>query len=226
MTLNAIQNDPLPNGRIRVGFVDPWTGQNEWGEIDVSSGRIENMGGSGGGGGALIGMTMIVCPREPMVAWGPGPMVYHGPINAPPAATPIGIPNFAGRYFVHVIVVNTSGHAHRQIGIVDYRPTSRTSEDEQTLPLAFSLGTVMPNPFAAETQITFAVPQHTALTLTVFDVEGRSVRRLVDGEVEAGMHQVQWDGLDDLGRHVPAGIYYASMQAGTLEETRQITLLR
>jgi hypothetical protein len=63
--------------------------------------------------------------------------------------------------------------------------------------IRFELGPVTPNPFTEGTVITYNASQAAGVSLMIFSVEGKVVRRLFDGEVTAGLHQVSWDGRDD-----------------------------
>ncbi len=64
-----------------------------------------------------------------------------------------------------------------------------------------------PNPFSAATILRFAMPRAGRATLDVFDIEGRIVRRLVDGSLDAREHDVRWDGRDAAGRATAPGVY-------------------
>ena len=64
-----------------------------------------------------------------------------------------------------------------------------------------------PNPFAMRTSIGFTLARAGRVRLAVYDVAGRRVRELVQGERAAGRHDVPWDGRDDAGRSVRAGSY-------------------
>ncbi|MBZ0268129.1 lamin tail domain-containing protein, partial [bacterium] len=72
----------------------------------------------------------------------------------------------------------------------------------------FGLAQNSPNPFTTSaTRITYAVPRASDVSLHVFDVQGRLVRTLVSGPVEAGAHTVMWNGRNDQEREVSAGVY-------------------
>ena len=60
----------------------------------------------------------------------------------------------------------------------------------------------------------FALPKATTATLSVHSADGRVVRTLLNGTLEAGEHDCRWDGRDDLGRSVPAGNYCLQLEAG------------
>lgn len=80
-----------------------------------------------------------------------------------------------------------------------------------------------PNPFNSVSTIRFDLPQASDVSLVVYDILGREVARLVDGYMEAGYHQVQWNGGDRLGGEVPSGIYIAQLM--TPEYTNSIKML-
>ena len=94
-------------------------------------------------------------------------------------------------------------------------------------PLAFSLHQNTPNPFTGRnTQIAFSLPNRGLATLRVFDVQGRLVRTLVSGPVEAGRHVVDWNGRNESDREVSTGVYFYRLQAEGQEATRKMILLR
>lgn len=84
-----------------------------------------------------------------------------------------------------------------------------------------------PNPFNPETTIRFAVPAPAALvTLEVFDVAGRLVVSLVNGEKIIGPRAVRWDGKYRNGREVPTGVYVYRLSSGKESLSRKLVLLR
>ena len=83
-----------------------------------------------------------------------------------------------------------------------------------------------PNPFNPRTTIRYTLAEDAPVRLTIYAVDGRLVRRLQDGGREAGEHRVVWDGLDSSGRAVPSGTYLYRLEAGTVRETRTMSLVR
>lgn len=78
-----------------------------------------------------------------------------------------------------------------------------------------------PNPFNPSTRIRFELPERSQVRLTVYDLLGREVAHLVNGEMEAGMHEVPWDaGL------MSAGVYLARCTANGRTETRKMLLVK
>jgi flagellar hook assembly protein FlgD len=60
----------------------------------------------------------------------------------------------------------------------------------------------------------------------VYDVAGRLIRTLADGAFTAGRHPSVWDGTDERGKHVAAGVYFARLDAGAIHEQRSVIVLR
>lgn len=84
-----------------------------------------------------------------------------------------------------------------------------------------------PNPFGAETEVSFALARDEAVTVSVYDTSGRRVRTLRDGVLGAGEHSVSWSGHDDSGRRVSGGVYFVRLErVDGAPETRKITMLR
>lgn len=84
-----------------------------------------------------------------------------------------------------------------------------------------------PNPFRTRTTIGFALAQRARVMLRVYDVSGRQVRVLAEGgEWPAGSHAVEWDGHDDAGAPLRAGLYLCRLEAGGDADTRRIVLTR
>lgn len=89
-----------------------------------------------------------------------------------------------------------------------------------------ALGQNHPNPFNPHTTISFILPDEAAVSLFVYDISGRLVNALVNGEVaNQGRNEVIWRGVDRLGRPCPSGTYFYRLQAGEYVETRRMTLL-
>ena len=78
-----------------------------------------------------------------------------------------------------------------------------------------------PNPFNPHTTIRYALPEAGRIRLVVYDVLGREVRLLVDGPVEAGVHELSFE-ADDL----PSGLYVYRLESGETTMQRMMTLLR
>lgn len=93
-------------------------------------------------------------------------------------------------------------------------------------PSGFGLGPNFPNPFNPDTAVRFAIPDRADVGLEVFDVRGRRVRVLHSGRMEAGTHEIEWDGSDDRGLPCPSGVYILRLEADGLRSAREMVLER
>ena len=84
----------------------------------------------------------------------------------------------------------------------------------------------VPNPFNPATTISFSLAGPTKTQLSIFDVRGMLVRKLLDRELPAGEHSLRWDGRDGSGRSVSSGAYLYRLQAGDVTQERKMLLVR
>jgi hypothetical protein len=102
----------------------------------------------------------------------------------------------------------------RDLTIVSVSQTSKSTVRP------FSLGQNYPNPFNPSTSISFVLPVRSVVTLEVFDLLGRVVEILINGEMTSGDHSIQWS-----PRNIPSGVYFYRLQASNLIETKKLILL-
>jgi len=93
-------------------------------------------------------------------------------------------------------------------------------------PAAYVLEQNYPNPFTPMTNIRFALPAEQNTKLEVIDVMGRVIATLVNDKVQSGYYNVTWNGKDDFGNVVGAGVYFYRLSAGGHFEMKQMTLLK
>jgi hypothetical protein len=84
----------------------------------------------------------------------------------------------------------------------------------------------VPSPFAQATSLAFSLPAPREVVLALYDVRGARVRTLVAEARPAGVQRVAWDGRDDAGRAVAAGVYVARLEAGEETVVRKVVRLR
>lgn len=89
----------------------------------------------------------------------------------------------------------------------------------------FSLAAARPNPFTSETTLDYSLGAAGPLSIKVYDVAGRLVRTLLAGTRPAGPGSIAWNGADDRGVMVNAGVYFARMESGTWSSGRKVMLL-
>ena len=88
-----------------------------------------------------------------------------------------------------------------------------------------------PNPFNPETWIPYQLAESAEVTLTIYDMNGKLVRRLAVGHQVAGMYQsrsrtVYWDGRNQLGESVASGLYFYTLTADDFTATRRMMILK
>jgi predicted dienelactone hydrolase len=83
-----------------------------------------------------------------------------------------------------------------------------------------------PNPANPRVTLAFTLADPATTTLRVLDARGRCVRELVRGIWPAGTHRVRWDGRDDGGRPVAAGVYLARLTTADAEASTRVTIVR
>jgi|GEM_PF-2075288 len=88
-------------------------------------------------------------------------------------------------------------------------------------PLAFELDQNYPNPFNPSTTIRYGLPQRSQVALTVYNTLGQQVAQLVNADMEAGYHEVKFDGSG-----LSSGIFFYRVQAGSFTETKKLLLVR
>ena len=88
------------------------------------------------------------------------------------------------------------------------------------------LGQNQPNPFNPSTAIPFTLPRSERVKLAVYDVNGKLVKTLIDGVMEAGVTQARWDGRHRHGNPASSGVYFCRLQVGKKFVTRTMVLLR
>ncbi len=99
--------------------------------------------------------------------------------------------------------------------------------DGTGLPEKFALKQNFPNPFNPSTMLQFEIPEITQnLQLTVFDVLGRKVVSLFQGNIQPGVFKYQWNGKDTAGNDMPTGVYFAILKAPQFSQTIKMMLIK
>jgi hypothetical protein len=91
---------------------------------------------------------------------------------------------------------------------------------------AFAVASPSPNPAGGRTCLAYTLPGAARVRAAIYDVAGRRVARLTDGERAAGPHELQWDGRDGAGRPATPGLYFFRIEAGGQAVTRKVLLIR
>jgi hypothetical protein len=83
-----------------------------------------------------------------------------------------------------------------------------------------------PNPFNPTTVIRFQLRESGKVRLKIFDLTGKLVRTLLDGELQAGEQKILWDGRDQQGQTIASGVYFYELVAGSKIERKRMTVVR
>ena len=119
-----------------------------------------------------------------------------------------------------LVVVMGSGSAATPVAMAEAAPALAAP------PVTLELHANTPNPFNPRTTIRYSLPRVTLVRIVIYDVNGRLVRRLVDGNEPAGERTVTWDGRDDRGAFVGSGVYVYALEADGTRLTRKMSLLK
>jgi len=96
-----------------------------------------------------------------------------------------------------------------------------TEVEDITIPFQYTLEQNYPNPFNPSTTIEYSLPQSGLVTLKVFNVLGKEVATLVNGQNEAGKHKVDFDAAA-----LNSGVYFYRIEIGSFVETKKMILLK
>ena len=107
--------------------------------------------------------------------------------------------------------------------MVGYHRATVTTEGR----LAFAFRPPSPNPCTNSTTLSFDVPQTVgAVRLSIYNVQGRLVRTVVDRPMSVGRYEIPWDARDERGSHVASGVYFATLTAGENRSDRKLLVIR
>ena len=96
-----------------------------------------------------------------------------------------------------------------------YNPAATSvASTENSIPNSYVLHGNYPNPFNPSTTISFALPEASDVTLSIFNTNGQLVKKLVAGAMSAGRHSFTWDATNERGERVASGVYLYVIKAG------------
>lgn len=90
----------------------------------------------------------------------------------------------------------------------------------------FSLDQNRPNPFNGQTAIKYQLPSESRVRINVYNISGQLVKTLIDAKQLPGYYNIAWNGRDNFGRPVSAGVYFYRLNAGDINLTRKMVLLK
>ncbi|MFO7637864.1 MAG: M14 family zinc carboxypeptidase [bacterium] len=125
-----------------------------------------------------------------------------------------------GRYWYRVRGYNATRHWSNHGPIEDVLVTGTGVAGPVRQSVSTGLTLVGPNPSGGRAAIRYGIASTGPARVAMFDAAGREVRVLTDGVRPAGSYDLHWDGRDDVGRRLPAGVYYCRLSADTQHTVR------
>jgi len=178
--------------------------------------------------GILLGGTAWTDSSAPVISWlyvdttsGTIPGSDSSKIEVTFDATDLEV----GDYYAN-IVINSNDPDEPEIIIPAHLHVPGSGIEEKRIPKIFFIQQNYPNPFNNQTVIRYGCPEKADVSIQVFDCLGRIVHTLIDKEVEAGYHEVKWDGSNKFGNKLSNSVYFYRIQAGKFTATKKMILLR
>ena len=97
---------------------------------------------------------------------------------------------------------------------------------EGSLPNKFALHQSYPNPFNGYTVLSYSLPHESDILLNIYNLQGRLVKIVAEGQRNAGRFEVSWDGTSDQGQSVSSGVYLVQLQAENYTAKRKVVYLK
>ena len=154
-----------------------------------------------------------------------------------------GIPADTSHFNIKYLVVNNDENGDEphsfnknffklnsmNVMLIEFKKKSAVSvENVGSLPRNFSLGQNYPNPFGKvapsgnlSTVIKYQIPQNNFVSLTVYNILGKQVARLVSKNQKAGKYRVKFDGAN-----LPSGVYFYTLRAGDFVSTKKMLFIK
>jgi hypothetical protein len=89
----------------------------------------------------------------------------------------------------------------------------------------FGLGSIFPNPFDQSTMINYSIPEQCDISLKIYDINGRLIKVLHEGKQPGGKYSVIWDGQDDSGNQISAGMYFIKLNSSGFNQSMKLCKL-
>ena len=131
-------------------------------------------------------------------------------------------------YFLSDLETNTGTYYYRlkKIDYGGFYEYSNSIEVTIESPKNFSVSQNYPNPFNTLTTIEYQISEESEVEIRIYDVLGREIKALTNGEKSAGYYEVVWDGRDNEGLEVSSGTYFYRFKTGNFSDIKKITFLK
>ena len=110
-------------------------------------------------------------------------------------------------------------------GDLDY--VIQKSEDIlENIPDQYALSQNYPNPFNPITRMNYQLPKRSRVIISIYNIMGQEVRTLLNQDQDYGAHSIMWNGVDQFGKTMATGVYFARMSTGSFSQTKKMLLLK
>jgi flagellar hook assembly protein FlgD len=94
------------------------------------------------------------------------------------------------------------------------------------MPNDVKLEMVFPNPFNSSIPIRYPLAAQTNVSMNVYDLSSKRVRKLINGFIGKGSHLIEWDSLNESGEEISSGIYVIQLSSGKYNAVKKIVQIR
>ena len=101
-----------------------------------------------------------------------------------------------------------------------------SNQNSGSLPKEFKVSSNYPNPFNPITSISYDLAQNGIISLTIFDLNGKIIKNLVNEFQNAGNHLLTWNGVNFAGEVVSAGLYLCVLQVEDSKQTKKMSFIK
>lgn len=114
--------------------------------------------------------------------------------------------------------------------LANFQAAAGAFNQGQQIPERFALHQNYPNPFNPETTIRFDIPRlegnSVKVRISIYNISGQLVRRLIEAEHTPGAYAVKWDGRNESGNPVASGVYFYTISAGNFSATQKMLMVK
>ena len=131
---------------------------------------------------------------------------------------------------IKLTVIDLDSNVNEDVSDASFRIIRHSDVEDATgkeLPAQFQLGQNYPNPFNNSTVIPFQLPQSDHIIVEIYNFRGQRIAKIIDGNLQAGSHEIRWNGCDERGNVVSSGIYFYRIKSAKGKvATRKLLLMK
>jgi len=109
---------------------------------------------------------------------------------------------------------------------IDDLIATSVEDDNSVIPKSPELYQNYPNPFNPVTNIAFEIRQAQKVTLQIYDNRGRLIKTMIENQLNAGHHEVSWNGVNNQGRPAASGVYMYVLKTEDFRSSKKMILVR